>query len=148
VSQFLSPLKVEEADEFAGTWRLLAPLIFRSDVLKRDVTVPTGMVTDFASVPRILGVYDLEGGKCNKAAVVHDWLYSMGSAAGGVDRKTADAVLREAIIASGYSEFTASVFYAAVRTGGASHWDKDNVAQPMDVNANMLAVAATMRAGG
>jgi hypothetical protein len=147
MSAFLTPLRVEETDEFGGLWTLLAPLSYRSDLLGRVITVPVGFVTDFASVPRILGVYDLEGGKCNKAAVVHDWLYSMGSIAGGVDRKAADQVLREAIGASGYGEFTASMFYAAVRVAGASHWDKDNLAQPGAVTANMQALAATMKAG-
>jgi hypothetical protein len=97
MSEFLTPLRVEETDEFGGLWTLLAPLRYRQRSLGRVITVPAGFVTDFASVPRILGVYDLEGGKCNKAAVVHDWLYSMGSIAGGVDRKAADQVLREAM---------------------------------------------------
>lgn len=144
MSQFLSPLRVEETDEFGGLWTLLAPLTYRSDVLKRDVTVPAGFVTDFASVPRMLGMYDLEGGKCNKAAVVHDWLYSTQM----VDRKTADQVLREAILASGYSGFTASVFYAAVRAFGGSHWKADNQPQTDAVAAAMITDTALMRASG
>lgn len=133
MSRFLSPLRVEEVDEFAGTWRLTEPLAFDSEVLGRVVTVPAGFVTDFASVPRILGIYDLEGGRCNKAAVIHDWLYSVQC----VDRETCDKVLREAIRASGYSAITAGLFYAAVRLGGASHWTQPNVPQSPDVAAAM-----------
>jgi hypothetical protein len=130
---FLTPLDTREVDELAGLHEVLAPLVYRSALLGRTIAVPAGFVTDYASVPRILGVYDLAGGKCNKAAVIHDWLYSTQC----VDRKTADEVLREAILASGYSPFTAGVFYAAVRVGGASHWRKPNVPQTADVAAEM-----------
>jgi hypothetical protein len=144
---FRSPLRVEDVDEFAGIWQLTEPLRYYSAVLKREITVPAGFKTDFASVPRIPFVYDAEGGKCDKAAVVHDWLYSIGSSAGGVSREQADQVLREAILASGYSTATAAIFYAAVRVGGGSHWRQENVAQPLDVSANMEAFATFMRAG-
>lgn len=129
MSRFLTPLKVEEVDEFEGTWKLTEPLAFQSDALGTTVVVPFGFVTDFASVPRILVIYDLVGGKCNKAAVVHDWLYTTQQ----VDRQAADRVLAEAIQASGYSAFTASVFYAAVRVGGGSHWTAPNLPQPAPV---------------
>jgi hypothetical protein len=144
VSRFLTPLVVEEIDEAAGLWALRAPLSYASDLLGGVVTVPTGFRTDFASVPRALGIYDLEGGKCNKAAVVHDWLYSVGSAGQmAIDRATADAVLREAILASGYSAFTASVFYSAVRSFGASHWSAPNQPQTAPV-AQIMAAAGTV----
>jgi hypothetical protein len=134
MSAFLTPLVVQEIDEFAGTWQLQSPLVYQSDVLGKTVTAPAGFVTDFASVPRILGIYDLEGGRCNKAATIHDLLYTLGSAgAMQIDRATADAVLREAIRASGYSAATAAIFYAAVRAGGASHWKAPNQPQPAGV---------------
>lgn len=119
MSQFLTPLQAEEVDEFAGTWRLMAPLVYESDLLGKTITVPVGFVTDFASVPRVLGVYDLVGGRCNKAATLHDFAYTTQF----VDRETADKLLREAIRASGYGAVTAAIFYAAVRSGGSSHWD-------------------------
>lgn len=146
MSEFRSPLCVEEIDEFGGIWQLTAPLRYYSDLLKRELVADTGMKTDFASVPRILGIYDLEGGRCNKAAVIHDMLYSAGSAYGGVDRATADKVLREAILASGYGAATANLFYAAVRIGGGSHWRQANVVQPMKVDAGWKAFAAGLRA--
>lgn len=118
MSRFLSELTATLVDEQANLWQLAAPLVYASDLLGRTITVPAGMVTDFASVPRVLGLYDLEGGRCNKAAVIHDRLYATQE----VDRATADAVLREAIRASGYGAVTAAIFYAAVRLGGASHW--------------------------
>jgi hypothetical protein len=134
MSRFLTPLQVQEVDEFANQWKLLAPLRYQSDLLGRVVEVPAGFVSDFASVPRVLGVYDLEGGKCNSAAVVHDLLYTRGSVGEmSIDRATADAVLREAILASGYGRITAALFYAAVRAFGESHWNLPNVEQAPDV---------------
>jgi hypothetical protein len=127
VSQFLTTLDCRETDEFGGLWTLLAPLAYDSEIVGGIITVPAGFVTDFASVPRYLPIaYAAEAGKGNKAAVVHDWLYSTQS----VDRATADKVLREALIASGYSKVTAALFYAAVRLGGASHWNTPNNPQP------------------
>jgi hypothetical protein len=135
-SEFLTNLCAEVVDELAGIWQLEKPLVYRSVVMDRTITVPAGFKTDFASVPRILGIYDLEGGKCNKAATVHDLLYTLGSAGRmAVDRATADAVLREAILASGYGRTTAALFYAAVRSFGGSHWKAPNLPQQPHVDA-------------
>lgn len=133
MSKFLGPLDVREEDEFGGLFQLLAPLAYQSDMLRDTITVPAGFHTDFASVPRLPIIYLTEGGKGNKAAVVHDWLYSSGN----VDRKTADEVLREALIASGYSRFTANLFYAAVRVGGTSFWHAPKMPQPTQVRRMM-----------
>lgn len=133
MSAFLTPLDCREVDEFGGLWELLAPLAYDSEILGGMVSVPAGFITDFASVPRLPFLYLSEGGKGNKAAVIHDWLYSSQS----VDRKTADSVLEEALIASGYSSFTAGIFYAAVRVGGGSHWTEPNNPQPPQVEEIM-----------
>jgi hypothetical protein len=148
VSEFLSPLRVEETDEIAGLWTLLEDFSYRSDLLARVVTVPQAFVTDFASVPRLPGTYLLAGGKGNKAAVVHDYLYTIGKAhPGSIDRETADGVLREAMRASGYGAAMAWAFYQAVRIGGASHWSADNNDQSSYVEAAMHSVADALRAG-
>lgn len=74
-------------------WRLLAPLIFDSAVLGRQIVVPEGVITDLASVPRWVGAYLIAGGAAVRAAVVHDYLYETGQ----VPRDQADAVFREAM---------------------------------------------------
>jgi hypothetical protein len=137
MSAFLTTLDCRQIDEFDGLWELLAPLAYDSQLLGRVVTVPAGFRTDFASVPRIPIFYLAEGGKGNKAAVVHDWAYTTQM----VDRKTADMLLREALIASGYSKATAAMFYAAVRLGGGSHWQDANNPQPQNVQDIMNAGA-------
>lgn len=149
MSEFLSLLKVEETDEIAGLWTLLADFSYRSDTLEKIVTVPEGFVTDFASVPRIPFAYWFAGGKGDKAAVIHDYLYSIGAAhPGSIDRTTADAVLREAMLASGYNSALAWGFYQAVRAGGASHWSAENNKQSARVDASMHSAADVLRAGG
>lgn len=143
MSRFLSALCVEDVDEFAGTWRLTAPLVFQSNILGQTITVPAGFVTDFASVPRLPFVYLAEGGKGEKAATLHDWAYTSQF----VSREQADALLREALLACGYSSFTAGLFYAAVRVGGGSHWKAPNQPQPPHVQAAMQEIVA-LRIGG
>lgn len=138
---FVSPLCVQEVDEFAGTWSLTQPLSFDSKVLGGRVTVPVGFVTDFASVPRVPVVYLAEGGRGDKAAVIHDWLYTTQA----VDRATADAVLREALVACGYGTGTAGAFWLAVRAFGGSHWKAPNQPQPVEVAA---AIDQMSKAGG
>jgi hypothetical protein len=143
MSRFLTDLSATEIDEFANLHRLDQPLDYWSDILQQLVRAPAGFITDKASIPRIPLVYDAEGGKCDKAAVIHDLLYTLGSAGlMKIDRATADAVLREAILASGYSQFTAAVFYAAVRMFGESHWKTPNVEQPPHVEEIMEGVAS------
>jgi hypothetical protein len=133
VSRFLSALDTRLVNEQKGLWALLHPLVYFSDTLGRTVTVPAGFVTDYASVPRLPLVYLAAGGKGDRAAVVHDWAYSTQM----VDRATADAVLREALLACGYSPMLAGAFYAAVRAFGASHWNAPNQPQPAIV-ANVM----------
>jgi hypothetical protein len=137
MSAFLSPLRVEEVDEFAGLWKLTAPLRYASDLLGRDVEVPEGFVSDFASIPRLPFVYWAEGGRGDKSAVLHDFAYTSQF----VDRATADKLLREALLASGYGEGVAGTFYAAVRLFGSSHWKAPNVPQTAPVDAAMQAAA-------
>lgn len=132
-AQFLSSLDTRLLDEQKGLYSLLNPLVYCSAILERTLVVPAGFVTDFASVPRLPVVYLAAGGKGERAAVVHDWLYSTES----VERATADAVLREALLSCGYSPALASTFYAAVRTFGASHWKAPNQPQPAHVVAFM-----------
>jgi hypothetical protein len=57
----------------ATTWALTAPLVWTGT--KGDTfVVPTGFVTDFATVPRALVWKTLPYGPYTRAAVLHDWL--------------------------------------------------------------------------
>jgi hypothetical protein len=112
---FLSPLRVEQLDK--DNWKLLDTLRFYSVELGRMILVPTGFVTDFASVPRLPFIYWATGGTAEAPAVLHDWLYRTG--AESVTRKQADAVFSEAIISREYYwKLRAWSMWAGVRIGG------------------------------
>lgn len=120
MSKFLSELDMMEADRDVddGKWRLCAPLIYSSDAINRTITVPADFVTDLASVPRLPVIYWLCGGRANKPAVVHDFLYSNGI----VPREQADAVFLEAMEVVGVPWVYRKLMWAGVRVGGASHY--------------------------
>ncbi|MDR3389081.1 MAG: DUF1353 domain-containing protein [Rudaea sp.] len=124
MSKFLTDLDVvllsDSANSDRGAWRLQNELVYQSDAAATVFVVSTGFVTDFASVPRIPGVFDLVGDTAHAAATLHDWLY----ATHAVPRDVADAVLQEAAKVSGVASFKAWLMWAGVRLGGASHWTK------------------------
>jgi hypothetical protein len=129
MSRFLTPLRLEEVDDFSadgrGTWMLLSDLVYDSDMLGHVVIVKAGETTDLASVPRIPIAYLLTGNTGRKAAVVHDDLYKGHTVAGEpVSRATADAVFREALLAQGEPAWRAFLMWAGVRVGGSGAWDE------------------------
>lgn len=127
MSQFLTDLVVEEVldsspvQDGRSTWRLLQPLIYQSDIAARTITVPTGFVTDYASVPRIPVAWYLAGGEAPKPAVVHDYLYTSHE----LPRATADAVFREAMAVVGQPAWRRWLMWAGVRLGGAAPFEAD-----------------------
>ncbi|WP_223191240.1 DUF1353 domain-containing protein [Paraburkholderia panacisoli] len=97
-----------------GTWRLLSPLVYHSDIAGMTFTVPAGFETDFASVPRVILAFVMVGDTAHEASALHDWLYT----AHLVSRAMADAVLREAACASGVPAWRVWLLWAGVRIGG------------------------------
>lgn len=124
---FLTPLELI-ADPRPDLWRLGAPLVW-CDPLFGRLEVPTGFVTDLASIPRLfrnLPWLDPDG-VSRRPATLHDWLY--GSPTGRLKGKEiADSFLRAALLAEGASKAVAQTFYLAVHWGGGSSWDSDGVA--------------------
>jgi hypothetical protein len=118
VSKFVTPLRVEKID--GNKWRLLQPLVYRSDVAKTVFYVPAGEDTDFASVPRVPLAFLLAGDSAHAAAVVHDHLYKTHE----VDRAMADRVFEEAALVCGEPTWRAALMWAGVRVGGWHAWDK------------------------
>lgn len=116
---FLTDLDLIDRSSGRGRVRFLlqTPLVYRSRILGR-IRVPAGFATDFASIPRLLWIVLPPVGAYDRAAVVHDYLYADGLCT----REEADAVLLEAMRASGVSEGTAGVIYRGVRIGGWWAW--------------------------
>lgn len=114
MARFRTHLWVDQVNE--NDWQLLAPLVFESDVLSRQIMVPLGFVTDFASVPRLPFIYWFTGGTAQAPAVLHDYFYRTGTE--DVTRAQADALLAEAMEAQGYWKVRTWAMWAGVRLGG------------------------------
>lgn len=79
--------------------------------------IPEGFVTDYASVPRLFwNIFPPADPRYSRAAVLHDRLYEEWT----VTRAAADAVFREAMLATGTRRLRAWVMWLAVRAFGRS----------------------------
>lgn len=123
MSEFKTKLEVtlvnQQAAQGRGMWKLDAPLIYQSDIANQTLTVPTGFITDLASVPRIPFVFLLVGDIASEAATLHDYLYSQVKP---LSRAMADKVLKEAAQATGCPAWQSWLLYIGVRIGGKSHF--------------------------
>jgi hypothetical protein len=124
MSQFLSVLVLEDLDDLK--WRLHEPLVYESDILKCTIIVPTGFITDLASVPRVPIVYELWGSRSHYEAVIHDYLYCKDSIP-VVSFDDANSVFKEAMIVRGKSAEIYEPMYAGVCWFGKSHYHKKEV---------------------
>ena len=71
---FLTNLVVEEISK--RNWRLHEPLRYQRGTSGEIIEVPTGFVTDFASVPRwVPFAYVIFKDEGRKAATIHDYYY-------------------------------------------------------------------------
>jgi hypothetical protein len=133
VSGFPVPFAlVRKTREFPSRlWAIQEDFAFDSDVAACRIVVPKGFVTDACSIPRVPLLYLAAGGTADEAGYVHDFLYTTQRFA----REKCDQVLREAIVAMGYSKELAGSFYEAVRLFGGSHWNLPNQTQPDHVQA-------------
>jgi hypothetical protein len=119
-SGFITALQVEKVTE--DDWILLQPLRYYSESLGKEVVVPAGFVTDFASVPRWPFIYWFTGGKADAPSVLHDWFYRTNTE--DITRAGADALLAEAMAARGYWKARIWMMWLGVRIGGYWSYDK------------------------
>lgn len=93
----------------------------------KNVAVPVGFETDFASVPWPAVMFIPKSGRYNSAAIVHDYLYSkQGKLEDGrvFTRAQVDKVFLEAMTDLGVNWFKRNIMYRAVRFGGGIPWKK------------------------
>ena len=102
----------------AQLYQLTSPLMYASDVAGLVITVPTGFISDLASIPRIPFFYLLLNQIADEPGVIHDFIYSTAL----LPRAMADNVLREACLLIGISSWKVNLIYFGVRVGGASHY--------------------------
>lgn len=94
-SQFKTALIVRVLDK-PNMFALVQELIYHSERLGKDVTVPAEYETDFASIPWILQSIVQVNGKHRRAAVVHDYLCTNGAEL-GIKQREADLIFQEAM---------------------------------------------------
>lgn len=120
---FLNDLDIRLTED--GTWRLIRPLHYRSEIAG-DIVVPSGFLTDFASVPRLPFVYETWGNRAHREAVVHDYLYRINSFP-VVSFMTANRVFLEAMESRGVSWLIRYPMFWAVCAGGWPAYHKMRV---------------------
>jgi len=98
----------------ARLWKLYA------DYKYKDITVPKGFVTDFASVPSLFWIIVPPDGEYTAAAVVHDFLYCLQDRT----RNEADNIFLEIMRELGVSAWKREVMWLAVRMFGWIPWNK------------------------
>ena len=112
MSSFTTPLIVSPRPD-GRKWRLFKEFTYHigSEYSNDYVHVPTGFITDFASVPWVLWAWLPSWGKYGKAAVVHDYLYQTSQRS----RKEADDIFYEAMLVGGTKRWKAKLMYYGVR---------------------------------
>jgi hypothetical protein len=116
----VQPLEDGERDQ------LCARLEFCYTIGTEETTlrVPKGFVTNYASTPRILWALFPPRGPWNRAAVLHDWLYST---PGSIDRFYADATFLLAMKALRVPWWRRVLMFRAVRWFGWWYWNGGDV---------------------
>lgn len=86
-----------------------------------DVIIPEGFITDFASTPKALYSFFPPIGIYNKAAMIHDFLYSKDCPV-IVERQIADKFFLQAMGVLGVAKWKRKIMFYAVRLFGQSHF--------------------------
>lgn len=109
-SEFKDPLTTQFLGD--GLWEVTLVFGYLSELMDDIVVVPTGFITNFASVP-----YKTDP----RPAVIHDYLYTRKD----ISRKLADQVFLEAMnVAQDVAPWRRKIRYWAVRLFGGSHKTK------------------------
>jgi len=85
------------------------------------IIVPTGFVTDYASIPEFLWSLLPPWGRYGPASIPHDWMYWDQR----WSREQADLVLKEASLLLGVEEKLVDAIYTAVRKFGEASWERN-----------------------
>jgi hypothetical protein len=117
MGKFLTRLRIELDETYPeiGNWVVVSPLKYHSCILNMEITVPVMFYTDLGTVPRIFYPVLNNSDKIIAApSVIHHFLYVSKL----TDRRTADKILKEAMIASKSTVLMANLAYLVVRMFG------------------------------
>ena len=112
MSEFTRPLLLEYID--GRNWRIISEFDFASEVAERLIKIPSGFITDFASVPRFFWRVLPPTGTYGKAAVIHDYLYRYCT----VSKNLADLVFLEGMEVLQVPRYKRYIMYQAVNWFG------------------------------
>lgn len=119
-SEFRSECDVRVTDK-ENIFVLIAPLVYYSELLGQEITVPTGYPTDFASIPRLFQSVIQVNGRHRKAAVIHDYLCTLvdlelkEQTMPNMTQGKADKIFREAMRVLDVEFVESSIMYRMVR---------------------------------
>lgn len=99
-------------------WKLKSRLVFHSEAILETIYVPTGFITDLASIPRLFWNILPPFGRYTEAAIVHDWIYRNHL----FPRMVCDALFFEMMCALKTPSVTRWTIYLAVRAFGWMAW--------------------------
>jgi hypothetical protein len=133
-SEFLTELKAELIPGSDTVWELKAPLTYYSARLQREIVVPNGFRTDYASVPRVPIIWLFWGGRAHREAVLHDYLYRIDSEP-VVSFMTANLLFLEAMAARNKSLGVRYPMFAGVCIGAYLCFHKKLVADQLTEEA-------------
>lgn len=112
-------------------WELEEALTYRGE--SDEFVVPKGMLTDFASVPRVFVWFLPRYGRYTRAAILHDylWRFRVGNDTEPVSRRDADGLFRRVMRELDVPFLRRWIMWAAVRwaallkPGGQKGWLRD-----------------------
>ena len=116
-NRFTDGIQTEYKDGFYTLLREFTAYLVK-DGNKIYITVPKGFKTDFTSTPRILYPILPPTGKHNPAALVHDYLYSIGR----FSRKDSDEFFFQLLGVCKVDLTISRLAYCGVRLFGKSHY--------------------------
>jgi hypothetical protein len=129
-AQFLTELDTALVPDSDRVWQFKAPLGYYSAILQREIWIPTGFFSDFASVPRVPIVYMFWGGRAHREAGLHDYLFRI-DADPVVSFTEANRIFLEAMEARAKSLGVRWPMYAGVSIGAYSYFHKRTVADQL-----------------
>ncbi len=123
MSSFTNPLIVTKKNNHK--WQLFFPFEYHVGSKESDeiIEVPSGFITDFASIPRIFWNILPPAGKYGKAAIIHDWLYRR-LGLGVYTRLESDNIFLEGMKVLKVNIITRYIMYIAVRIFGYFTWKR------------------------
>jgi Protein of unknown function (DUF1353) len=103
----------------ASTWALVDELVYQGN--RQRFVVPAGFETDFATVPRPVTWLVPRFGAYTLAAILHDWLVTVGIDSGVVTSNDADGIFRRVMRESGVPVIRRWLMWAGVRWGALAN---------------------------